>query len=122
MMNIEQINILQGNKIEILEMILKNVDNQLELSWDVYLNNAIFKMTFKNVSRFNISDFSLPLEIYGFEIVNHSQNGWEKDSAYEINDFEDGYINFFCESFNIMKDNQKEDNQGNQTIRGRFYD
>ena len=35
------------------------------------------------------------------EIINHAQNGWEKDSTYEIRDFEEDHINFFCEYFQI---------------------
>lgn len=100
-MNIEKAKIIQGNKIEILEMILKHVDSQLVLSWKIYFENAIFRMTFFNVSRFRIGEVSIPLEIHGFEIINHSQNGWDKDSTYEIRDFEDDHVNFFCEYFKI---------------------
>lgn len=100
-MNERQIEIFQGNKIEILEMVLQNVDNQLELSWKIYFENAVFQITFSNVSRLRIGELSMPLEIHGFEIINHSQNGWEKDSAYEIRDFEDDRVNFFCEYFKM---------------------
>lgn len=75
-MNMGQPEVFQGDKIEILEMILKNVDNQLELSWKIYFKNAIFKIMFYNVSRFRVGEFSVPLEVHGFEIINHSQNGW----------------------------------------------
>ena len=49
MMNMEKIEIFQGNKIEILEMVLKNVDTQLELSWKIYFENAVFWITFSNI-------------------------------------------------------------------------
>jgi hypothetical protein len=100
-MNMGQPEVFQGDKIEILEMILKNVDNQLELSWKIYFKNVIFKITFYNVSRLRVGEFSVPLEVHGFEIINHSQNCWEKDSTYEIRDFEDDRINFFCECFKM---------------------
>ncbi len=100
-MNIEKAEIFQGNKIEILEMFLKNVDNQLDLSWKIYFENAVYRITFFNVSRFRIGEVSMPLEIHGFEIISHSQNGWEKDSIYEIRDFEDDRVNFFCEYFKM---------------------
>lgn len=100
-MNTNQIEIFQGKKVEILEMILKNVDNQLELSCKIYFENAIFRITFYNVSRLRVGEWSAPLEVHGFEIINHSQNGWEKDSTYEIRDFEDDRINFLCESFDM---------------------
>ena len=101
MMNIGKVEIFQGNKIEILEMVLKSVDNQLELSWKTYFENTVRRMTFFNVSRFRIGEVSIPLEIRGFEMISHFQNGWEKDSTYEVRDFEDDRVNFFCECFKI---------------------
>ena len=98
-MNIGKAKIFQGNKIEILEMILKNEDNQLVLSWRIYFENEVFWITFYNVSRFRIGDVSIPLEIHGFEIINHSQDAWEKDSTYEVRDFEDDRVHFLCEYF-----------------------
>lgn len=100
-MNTDKIEVFQGKKVEILEMLLKNVDNQLELSWKIYFENAIFRITFYNVSRLRVGELSAPLEVYGFEIINHSENGWGKDSAYEIRDFEDDRVCFFCERFKI---------------------
>lgn len=100
-MSMGKAEVFQGNKIEILEMVLKNVDNQLELSWKTYFENTVRWMTFFNVSRFRIGEVSIPLEIRGFEMISHSQNGWEKDSTFEVRDFEDDRVNFFCECFKI---------------------
>lgn len=84
-----------------IKIILKHEDNGLVLSWKIDFKNMFFQMTFNNVSRFRIEDVSNPLEIHGFEIINHSQNGWDKDSTYEVRDFEDDHINFFCEYFTM---------------------
>ncbi|MDO4398072.1 MAG: hypothetical protein Q4C21_06640 [Oscillospiraceae bacterium] len=100
-MNIEKTEIFQGNKIEISEMILKQAGSRLVLLCKIHFENKAFQMTFYNVSRFRIGEVSMPLEIHGFEIIDRSQNGWEKDSAYEIRDFENDYIHFYCESFKI---------------------
>ena len=79
-MNTSQIEVFQGNKIEVVEMTLKNVDNHLELSWRIYFKDIFYRITFYNVSRFRVGEWSAPLEVHGFEIINHSQNSWEKDS------------------------------------------
>ena len=68
---------LNGRKIGILEMTLKSVDNQLELSWKITAANAVYRMVFFNVSRLRLEEISAPIEIHGFEIIDHSQNGWE---------------------------------------------
>ena len=100
-MNTERIEVFQGRKIELLEMILSNVDNQLTMSWKIVYKDAIYRITFYNISRMSIDNFSIPLEVQGFEIIDHSQEGWETNSKYEIHDYEDGRVNFFCEHFEI---------------------
>ena len=85
-------------------MILKNSDDQLELLWKTFFENAIFRITFYNVSRFRIGELSMPLEVHRFEIINHSKNGWEEDSKYEICDFEDDHVNFFASAIRWMSD------------------
>ena len=100
-MNRRQIDIFQKNRIEIFEMILTNANNQLELLWKFRYETVVHKITFYNVSRFSIRDLSIPLEVHGIEIIDHSQNGWEKDSTYEICDFEDDRVHFFCEYFKM---------------------
>ena len=103
-MDMGQTEVFQGNKIEILEMVLKNENGKLDLSWEICFENAVFRIVFYNVSRFRFGELSAPLEVHGFEIINHSQNGWGKDSTYEIRDFEDDRVNFFCESFKMSSD------------------
>ena len=102
-MDENQVSILQGNKIEIFEMILKTIDGQLELLWKIKFENRFFRMIFYNVSSISIEEFSYPLEVHGFEIFNHSQKGWEKHNTYEIHDFENGKIRFFCEHLKICE-------------------
>ena len=63
-MNTEKEELLRGNKIEILEMLLKCIDCQLILSWKICVENKLFQMTFFNVSRFRISETSAPFEIH----------------------------------------------------------
>ena len=98
-MSTDQTELFQGKKVEILEMILKNVNNQLELSCKINFQDAIFTIIFYNVSRFRIENLSTPLVVHGFEIINHFQNGWDADSKYEIRDFEYDRVHFFCECY-----------------------
>ena len=36
------------------------------------------------------------MQICGFEIRDHRADGWDADQRYEISDFEDGVLHFFC--------------------------
>lgn len=98
-MNAEQMVIFQGEAIIILEMTVKNSNEQLELAWVVSCKGIVYRMIFYNVSRLRIESMSSPLGLQGFEIINHEIEGWERESAYEIRDFEDDHINFFFECF-----------------------
>ena len=110
-MNQEPAKILQGSRIEILEMNLGQADNRLVFSWRICSGNMRFRMTFLNVSRFRVGEMSSPLEIHGFEMIDHSHGGWEKDSKYEIRDFEANRIHFFCEDFRMVVDSEDEASQ-----------
>ena len=99
----QQAKIFQGKMIEISEMILSSIDNQLDMTWKIYFETDTYKITFYNVSQLKTENLSSPLQIQGFEIINHAENGWETDSHYEIRDFENDSINFFCECLNVEK-------------------
>ena len=92
---------VKGKKIRVLELSLYHAQCQIDLTLKLDCNNTIFVFCFYNVSRISIQELSLPMEIYGFEIINNKEKGWEQDSNYEIRDYEDSRIRFFCDSFEI---------------------
>ena len=107
-MNCDWINEIQGKTISILDMIITNEGNQLRLLCRIFFNNKTFCITFYNVSRLRMGIISAPFEIHGLEIINHAKSGWEQESVYEIRDFEDECINFFCKCFDNTGDGLRE--------------
>lgn len=69
-MNIEQIEAIQGKKIEILEMTLSNTDNQLELSWTVCFENKIIKKLCQHHWKCMVSELLTILKMDGKRIPN----------------------------------------------------
>ena len=67
--------------------------------------NAYF-IVFENVSKLQMSDISYPFQICGFEILDYSSRGYQKDSRFFVNDYEDGKLSFFCENFEIFNANR----------------
>ena len=92
---------IQGQQIEILELILNRVDYQLELSLKISCNNEIYFLVFNNVSDINMEALSIPLQIAGFEIISNKNLGYDKSVSYRIHDFEEDRLNFYCEDFDI---------------------
>ena len=67
--------------------------------------NAYF-IVFENVSKLKLSDISYPFQICGFEILDFSSRGYQENSRFFANDYEDGKLSFFCENFEIFSGNR----------------
>ena len=69
-------------------------------------NQNGYFIVFENVSKLKMSDISYPFQICGFEILDYSSRGYQKDSRFFVNDYEDGKLSFFCENFEISNANR----------------
>ena len=67
--------------------------------------NAYF-IVFENVSKLKLSEISYPFQICGFEILDYSSRGYQKDCRFFVSDYEDGTLSFFCENFEIFNVNR----------------
>ena len=67
--------------------------------------NSYF-IVFENISELKLSEISYPFQICGFEILDYSSRGYQKDSRFFVNDYEDGTLSFFCENFEILDANR----------------
>ena len=54
------------------------------------------RMEFREVSSLSVASLSYPMQIWGFQIVDHKEDGWSAPERYEVRDFEDNLIHFFC--------------------------
>lgn len=54
------------------------------------------------VQDFSVVRLSGPVSIDGFEIIDHSDDGWIKDACIEVTDFEDGKIHFIAKNIRII--------------------
>ena len=97
------IDVIQGQEIQVVELNLSVYGIESVLTMEFLLKDEVVRMIFNNVSCLNIKDFSLPQQICGFEIIDNKDRGWDKSLRYTINDFEDGRIKFYCESFDFVK-------------------
>lgn len=55
-----------------------------------------------SVQDFSIASLSGAMCIDGFEIIDHSDDGWIKDASIEVTDFEDGRIHFIAKNIRII--------------------
>jgi hypothetical protein len=61
------------------------------------ISETSIKIQFVKVSSLKIKDFGGSYnQIMGFNIVDSKDNGWESDSRYHIEDYENGIIDFYC--------------------------
>jgi hypothetical protein len=94
--------IIDGKQILIDNLHITTVDQQLNLSMDAYIEGSLHHIVFHNISSLCIDSFSYPMQISGFAVTDNSANGWQSDARYEIYDFEDGAIRFFCKDITVL--------------------
>ncbi len=64
-------------------------------------DEKLYLIVFQNVSKIRMTGILYPFQICGFEIVDYSSRGYQSDCRFFVNDYEDGAISFYCESFEI---------------------
>ena len=98
---------VDGKSIVIGDFQIEKQDEKLRIKMTCVSEdqNAYF-IVFENVSMLKLLDISYPFQICGFEILDYSSRGYQKDSRFFVNDYEDGKLSFFCENFEIFDTNR----------------
>ena len=97
---------LDGKAITVCNFEISHDDQTLSVKMTcISEDKNIYFVAFENVSNLQLSDIYYPFQISGFEIVDNSSRGYQKDMRFFVNDFEEGQISFYCESFEIYTDN-----------------
>ncbi len=97
----EQTDYFEGKDFEILEMVLKNSDTKIDLSWKLRYENKYLHVTFYNVHGLRMENLSSPLMIHGLAIDNNSQTVSDRALTYVFHDSNDDRIKFFCECMGL---------------------
>lgn len=96
---------IQGKSVFIKSLCVERTDNTLsvKMQFDVE-NGKSYYAVFQNVSMLKLSNVYYPFQISGFEIVDNASRGYQNDSRFLVNDFDDGDLSFYCEDFQIFND------------------
>ena len=95
---------INGKSIVINDFQIENYDEKLHIKITcISEDQNTYLIIFENVSMLKLSDISYPFQIGGFEILDYSSRGYQKDSRFFVNDYEDGTLSFFCENFEIFE-------------------
>jgi len=81
---------VEGKSIIVGDFQIENYNENLHIKITCISEdkNAYF-IVFENVSKLKMSDISYPFQICGFEILDYSSRGYQKDSRFIVNDYED---------------------------------
>ena len=98
---------VDGKSIIIGDFQIEDYNNGLHLKITCISEdqNAYF-IVFENISKLKLSETYYPFQICGFEILDYSSRGYQKDCRFFVNDYEDGKLSFFCENFEIFDANR----------------
>ena len=93
--------VIDGKMLLIDNLHIMTVNEQLMLSLDAYIDEKLFHIIFQNISSLRVENCSYPIQISGLAVADHSAKGWQSDVRYEVYDYEDGTIRFFCEEIAV---------------------
>ena len=98
---------INGKEITICDFSIEYYKNTLTVKMSCIAEdkNSYF-IVFENVSKLNLSEIHYPFQICGFEILDYSSRGYQKDTRFFVNDYEDGRISFYCEDLAIFNANK----------------
>ena len=89
---------MQGKELFIQLFSVENCGNSFEIKMKCTdKKGGLYSVVFKNASKINIKEVSLPFQICGFEIIDNTARGYQSDCRYFVNDYEDGRLSFNCE-------------------------
>ena len=98
---------INGKSIIVCDFLIEHNDENLDVKMSCASEDQnTYCIVFENVSKLKLSDISYPFQICGFEILDYSSRGYQKDSRFFVNDYEDGKLSFYCENFEIFNANR----------------
>lgn len=87
------------NQVMVSHIHIFTREDRLDMSMTIRCSEGRRKFYFKNVSSLAISSITCPIQIAGFQVCDHKEDGWYASERYEVLDYEDGRIHFFCSEF-----------------------
>ncbi len=98
---------INGKSIIVYDFSIEHNDEKLAVKMScISEDQNTYDIVFKNVSKLKLSEISYPFQICGFEILDYSSRGYQKDVRFFANDYEDGKFSFYCENFEIFHANR----------------
>ena len=98
---------IDGKSIVIFDFSIEHYDEKLSVKMScISEDQNTYYIVFENVSKLELSEISYPFQISGCEILDYSSRGYQKDTRFFVNDYEDGTLSFFCENFEIFNANR----------------
>ncbi|MBQ3489460.1 MAG: hypothetical protein IJA86_02595 [Clostridia bacterium] len=94
---------IDGKSITVQDFLIEHEEETLTVKITCITENQnSYFIIFENVSKLKLSEISYPFQICGFEILDYSSHGYQKDNRFFVNDYEDGTLSFYCENFEIL--------------------
>ena len=98
---------VNGKSIVVYDFQIENDNEKLHIKITcISENQNAYFIVFENVSKLKMSDISYPFQICGFEILDYISRGYQNDSRFFVNDYEEGKLSFFCENFEVFNANR----------------
>lgn len=93
---------LNGKPLLIHRLSLDSAGLRLTLSLDADIGGRDCRIVCETVSALQLADFSYPMQISGLRVTDRSAMGWQSDVRYEVRDYEEDSLRFFCGEITVV--------------------
>ena len=90
-----------GTLLHVTENLIFEDDKKVNMVITICEDDKDRILRFENVSSIKMSSFSYQMVIGSMEIVDHKDDGWSIEKRFEVKDYEEGSLSFFCENYTI---------------------
>ena len=95
-------NMIRGQQVNVVELKITTEGQSMMLTLIGTVNMDTVNINFYNVVDLSLDSISFPFQIFGLEILDNKNRGWDSSMRYTVHDYEDGKIRFYCEKFEIL--------------------
>ncbi len=87
--------------VQLTELSVAVVDGKLNVWLKLTKEKDVYMFDFYNVFSFSLDKLCFPCRVECFQITSNENFGWAKEQKYEVADYKNEIIKFYCEEYNF---------------------
>ena len=94
---------ITGKEIVVNRLQLSAESEGMNLLLEITCEEKEYRLFFEKVTSFVTSFQGYPFQIFGFEVLDHHSDGWQSEVQYEVRDYEEDSLAFYCKEITVQE-------------------